>query len=193
MEAFERELGDMSIGKPKKKKEVKIADDEEEEDVPDGADFEDIDETELGDNPFAMGGGGGGIGAGSADTEAWLGSDRDYTYQEVSPSFLSLCWNGHKRISHSSSIASSARSTQRILLSRSPVQSGTPSPHPQSTGTATNAPYSPTSVISAGACTDSPSMSSRLCSRRWARRAAWMAAGGWSFEVDSSRNRLRIS
>jgi hypothetical protein len=82
MEEFERELGDMSISKPKKKKEVKIADDEDEEDVPDGADFEDLDETELGYNPFAMGAGGSAV-AGSIDTEPWLGSDRDYTYQEV--------------------------------------------------------------------------------------------------------------
>ena len=88
MEEFERELGDMSISKPKKKKEVKIADEEDDDDVPDGAEFEDLDEIELGDNPFAMGGGGS-IGAGSADTEPWLGSDRDYTYQEVSSTFLS--------------------------------------------------------------------------------------------------------
>lgn len=82
MEEFERELGDMSISKPKKKKEVKIADEEDDEDVPDGAEFEDIDEMELGDNPFAMGAGSS-LGAGSADAESWLGSDRDYTYQEV--------------------------------------------------------------------------------------------------------------
>jgi len=86
MEEFERELGDMSISKPKKKKEVKIADDEDEEDVPDGAEFEDIDEMELGDNPFAMGAGGS-LGAGSADAEPWLSSDRDYTYQEVGTIF----------------------------------------------------------------------------------------------------------
>ena len=89
MEEFEREVGDMSISKPKKKKEVKIADEEDEEDVPDGAEFEDIDETELGDNPFAMGGGGG-LAAGSAEIEPWLGSDRDYTYQEVPLSLLSV-------------------------------------------------------------------------------------------------------
>jgi translation initiation factor 2 beta subunit (eIF-2beta)/eIF-5 len=98
MEEFERELGDMSISKPKKKKEVKIADDEDEEDVPDGAEFEDIDEIELGDNPFAMGAGGS-LGAGSADTETWLSSDRDYTYQEVgtNPPFSSS-FNSHTDI-----------------------------------------------------------------------------------------------
>jgi hypothetical protein len=93
MEEFERELGGMSISKPKKKKEVKIAEDEDEEEVPDGAEFEEIDETELGDNPFAMGAGGA-VGAGSADTELWLGSDRDYTYQEVGALPLRLCHNG---------------------------------------------------------------------------------------------------
>ncbi len=82
MEEFERELGDMSISKPKKKKEVKIADEEDDEEVPDGAEFEEMDEMELGDNPFAMGAGGS-LGAGSADPEPWLSSDRDYTYQEV--------------------------------------------------------------------------------------------------------------
>ena len=95
MEEFERELGDMSISKPRKKREVKIADDEDDEDVPDGADFEDIDEMELGDNPFAMGAGGG-VGAGTADAEPWLGSDRDYTYQEVgTTSFSSYSLNRH--------------------------------------------------------------------------------------------------
>jgi len=82
MEEFERELGDVSISKPKKKKEVKIADDEDDDDVPDGADFEEIDETELGDNPFSMGGGSG-IVVGTVDAEPWLGSDRDYSYQEL--------------------------------------------------------------------------------------------------------------
>lgn len=86
MEEFERELGDMSISKPKKKKEVKIAEDEDDEDVPDGADLDDMDEMELGDNPFAMGAGSS-LGAGIADTETWLGTDRDYTYQEVATTF----------------------------------------------------------------------------------------------------------
>jgi translation initiation factor 2 subunit 2 len=95
MEEFERELGDMSISKPKKKKEVKIADDEDEEDVPDGADFEEMDEMDLGDNPFAMGAGSS-LGAGSTDTEPWLSSDRDYTYQEVGTTFSSSSLlNGH--------------------------------------------------------------------------------------------------
>ena len=94
MEEFERELGDMSISKPKKKKEVKIADEEDEEEVPDGAEFEDMDEMELGDNPFAMGAGGS-LGAGSADPEPWLSSDRDYTYQEVGDLPSSSLLNRH--------------------------------------------------------------------------------------------------
>ena len=40
-----------------------------------------VDETELGDDPFARGGGEGvSLDSGS---EPWLKSDRDYTYEEV--------------------------------------------------------------------------------------------------------------
>jgi len=55
--------------------------DAEEEDVPDGSHLDEVDETELGDDPFARAGEGAvGLDAGS---EPWLKSDRDYTYPEL--------------------------------------------------------------------------------------------------------------
>ena len=51
------------------------------EDV-DGAPIDEVDEAELGDDPFARANEQ--IAAVDAGGEAWLGSDRDYTYAEVS-------------------------------------------------------------------------------------------------------------
>lgn len=66
LEAFEKELGEATV-----KEADEDGDDEEGE----------YDEDELGDDPFARGG----ELASAIDTgtEPWLGSDRDYTYQEV--------------------------------------------------------------------------------------------------------------
>ncbi|THH30837.1 hypothetical protein EUX98_g3353 [Antrodiella citrinella] len=69
-EAFEKELND-----------AKVKDDED-EDVPDGLP-EEIDEAELGDDPFATGAGGAGVVSIDAGAEPWLKSDRDYTYPEL--------------------------------------------------------------------------------------------------------------
>ena len=69
MEAFEKELN-----------EAKAKDGEGED--ADGAPIDDVDEAELGDDPFARGGGD--AAAVDAGGEAWLGSDRDYTYAEAS-------------------------------------------------------------------------------------------------------------
>lgn len=56
--------------------------------VPDGEHLADVDEAELGDDPFAQSGdAGGGVDTGS---EPWLKSDRDYTYAEVRPPILIL-------------------------------------------------------------------------------------------------------
>ncbi len=56
-------------------------DDDEDGPEPDGAHLDDIDEAELGDDPFAQAGDAPvGVDAGN---EPWLKSDRDYTYQEV--------------------------------------------------------------------------------------------------------------
>lgn len=79
LEAFEKELND-SKAKSTSKPE---GGEEEEEDgpEPDGSHLDNIDETELGDDPFAQSADAPvGVDAG---TEAWLKSDRDYTYQEV--------------------------------------------------------------------------------------------------------------
>ena len=71
MEDFERELGDATKG------------DE------DGDQLDDLDDGELGDDPFARGGDGHAHRADGA-TEAWLGSDRDYTYTELLNRFYGL-------------------------------------------------------------------------------------------------------
>ncbi|PIL28899.1 hypothetical protein GSI_08945 [Ganoderma sinense ZZ0214-1] len=68
LEAFEKELNESK---------AKDADDDEggeENQMPE------VDETELGDDPFARGGEGVSLDSGN---EAWLKSDRDYTYEEL--------------------------------------------------------------------------------------------------------------
>ena len=70
LEAFEKELNES------KAKDVE----DDSEAVPDGEHLADVDETELGDDPFAHSGDTGGVDTGS---EPWLKSDRDYTYAEV--------------------------------------------------------------------------------------------------------------
>ena len=71
MEDFEKELN-----------EAKVKEDVEDVDVDDGEHLNDIDEAELGDDPFARPEAPTGLDNG---TEAWLSSDRDYTYDEVRP------------------------------------------------------------------------------------------------------------
>jgi len=84
LDAFEKELND---SKTKAKEDVGEEDDEDGP-APDGTHLENVDEAELGDNPFAQPGEAPvGIDAGN---EAWLKSDRDYTYPEVRQS-LTLC------------------------------------------------------------------------------------------------------
>jgi translation initiation factor 2 subunit 2 len=71
LEAFEKEL------QVPKSKDTNA---DEEEDVPDGEHLNDIDEAELGDDVFDRSEAPAGVDQG---TEPWLGSDRDYTYQEL--------------------------------------------------------------------------------------------------------------
>ena len=70
MEAFEKELNESK------------AKDADEEDVPDGSHLDEVDDAELGDDPFARGGGDGAVSL-DAGSEPWLSSDRDYLYPEV--------------------------------------------------------------------------------------------------------------
>jgi len=71
LEAFEKVL---------QESKSKDANADEEEDVPDGEHLNDIDEAELGDDVFDRNEAPTGVDQG---TEPWLGSDRDYTYQEL--------------------------------------------------------------------------------------------------------------
>ncbi|KAG2134773.1 eukaryotic translation initiation factor 2 beta [Suillus clintonianus] len=69
MEDFEKELN-----------EAKAKDEADEAEVDDGEHLNDVDEADLGDDPFARNEAPAGIDSG---TEPWLGSDRDYTYPEL--------------------------------------------------------------------------------------------------------------
>ncbi|KAF8802029.1 translation initiation factor [Phlegmacium glaucopus] len=80
LEAFEKELND-SKAKTASKAEGGGDEDEDDGPEPDGSHLDNIDEAELGDDPFAQPGDAPvGVDAGN---EAWLKSDRDYTYQEL--------------------------------------------------------------------------------------------------------------
>ncbi len=71
MEAFEKELNESK------------AQEADEDEGGEENQLQEIDEAELGDDPFARGGGGGeGVSLDSGN-EPWLKTDRDYTYEEV--------------------------------------------------------------------------------------------------------------
>ncbi|KAL1718677.1 domain found in IF2B/IF5-domain-containing protein [Schizophyllum commune] len=83
LEEFERQL-DESRSKAKE-------DGDEEDEGPDGErTLDHLEDADLGDDPFAAGGGGGAGAEGAAGDEPWLKSDRDYTYQELLTRFYSL-------------------------------------------------------------------------------------------------------
>ena len=75
MDAFEKELNES-----KAKSSTAVDDDDDDGDLINTTHLDDIDETELGEDPFAQNDAPVGVDAGN---EAWLKSDRDYTYQEV--------------------------------------------------------------------------------------------------------------
>jgi len=77
MEDFEKELN-----------EAKAKDEAEEAEADDGEHLNELDEADLGDDPFARSEAPAGIDSG---TEPWLGSDRDYTYPEVCALVVILC------------------------------------------------------------------------------------------------------
>ncbi|KDR76980.1 hypothetical protein GALMADRAFT_246142 [Galerina marginata CBS 339.88] len=78
LDAFEKEIND---SKTKSTKTEGGEDDEDDGPEPDGSHLDNLDEEELGEDPFANPGDAPvGLDAGN---EAWLKSDRDYTYQEL--------------------------------------------------------------------------------------------------------------
>jgi len=94
LDAFEKELNE---SKAKTSKTEGGDDDDDDGPEPDGSHLDNLDEEDLGDDPFAHGTDAPvGVDAG---TEPWLKSDRDYTYQEVRNLInLNLCpirltWN----------------------------------------------------------------------------------------------------
>ncbi|KAF7762102.1 hypothetical protein Agabi119p4_8695 [Agaricus bisporus var. burnettii] len=79
LEAFEKELNESKKGSEDGKK-LKGDDDDEEDGPLDTSHLDQLDETELGENPFSRPDAPVGVDAG---TEPWLTSDRDYTYPEL--------------------------------------------------------------------------------------------------------------
>lgn len=176
MEDFEKEL--------EESKSKEAAEGADEVEIDDGEHLNDIDEAELGDDPFARPEVPTGVDSGS---EPWLTSDRDYTYQEVSsPRFnprLTILTNP------SSSHVSIFPFTPPILPFLLPQESGTPLLHLKSSEKVSAALSSPTSQISASACTDLQNTSFHSSLLRWVRREASTARGDWSSKVASNQNK----
>lgn len=148
LEAFEKELNESKKGSEDGKKSK--GDDDDEEDGPlDTSHLDQLDETELGENPFSRPDAPVGVDAG---TEPWLTSDRDYTYPEVDSPLLYLI------ISNNHHLSSSRDSTPPFMLpilpSSPPLQNVTQLHLPLSTKKETKRPFSPTSPISAKRCID---------------------------------------
>jgi translation initiation factor 2 subunit 2 len=79
LEAFEKELNESKKGSEDGKK-AKDDDDDDDDGPIDTSHLDQVDETELGENPFSRPDAPIGVDAG---TEPWLTSDRDYAYPEV--------------------------------------------------------------------------------------------------------------
>jgi translation initiation factor 2 subunit 2 len=78
LEAFEKELNESK---------AKSAENDDDEDGEIANNLDHLEDADLGDDVFAQGGG---EGATEGGNEAWLGSDRDYTYPEVRPRSIKL-------------------------------------------------------------------------------------------------------
>jgi len=154
MEDFEKEFDDAPAASnaPSKKKTKKIDKSDESDNEADGGDegefdeVNEVDEEELGENPFAAGG------SRDVDAEAWLGSDRDYTYEEVRAYYFFLEKMMTNSDTRSSFLASSACSTHPTHLSHLLQASDTRSLHHPSTGTEIRNPCSQTLATYAGEC-----------------------------------------
>ena len=193
MEEFEKEFGDApdaAQSKPKKKKVVEESDDEaaggEEDEDGDFDDVADIDEEELGENPFANSGGG----RGDAE-EPWLSSDRDYTYEEVRNRLTSTELIDTDTVFSSYSPVSSASYTHKTPRSHPLLRNDILSLHLRSTVTETKSPYSQILETSAGVCTVNQRMSSRSSSSRWVQRVVSTVAGALSSRASFNKSRLR--
>lgn len=181
MEAFEKELNES------KAKDAEDDEGGEETNLPE------VDEAELGDDPFSRAESTGGAVGLEAGNEPWLNSDRDYTYQEVS---LVFCISTNSMLIYtfspfySSFIVSMFNYTHRILVRSQWVASGTQSHLLKSCVRVTRRPSSRTYRIFASGCTGNPSTSFNTCLLKWEQRAPLMAADGWLSKVASSRSRL---
>ncbi|PPQ75478.1 hypothetical protein CVT26_015961 [Gymnopilus dilepis] len=92
LEAFEKELNESKAEDGAKAKPARGEGDEDEDEdglEPDGSHLDNLDEEELGDDPFAQPGDVSSVGIDSGN-EPWLKSDRDYTYPELLHRFYSL-------------------------------------------------------------------------------------------------------
>lgn len=173
MEAFEAELHEA------KATSSKAADGDEEEgadgdDAPRGEDI-DID-GDIGDDVFAAGEAPVGLESGS---EAWLKSDRDYTYPEVLVLHSYEAW-GDADGTHSSFLhVSSHIYMPPTPPSSTPVERGTLSHLLHSLVKVTKRRSSQTSPISAVVCIVNRSMSSSSCSPRWVPLAPSTALPAW--------------
>jgi hypothetical protein len=167
LEAFEKELNESQEAD---KEGAAAGDDDEDEDQPTGKHLENIDEAELGDDPFAQGDAPVGVDAGN---EPWLKSDRDYLYTEVS-SALSTLYNFVNSDRHLRPHSSSAGFTRLYTLQTlrycllhpaNVIQSLLP----RSTGKATRNPFLPMLPTFASGCTGSQNMLSSSYLLRWVR------------------------
>lgn len=142
LDAFEKELNES------KAKSSTAADDDDDDGEPTNtAHLDDIDEAELGEDPFAQSDVPIGVDAGN---EAWLKSDRDYTYQEAS-SFLGVIpiINVLNSCLHGSTHHYTLRTRLCSLIRPKNV---TLSPRPPFTEKETKSPFSRTSPTSARRC-----------------------------------------
>lgn len=156
MEEFEKQLSHSKT----KDGEEKGEDEEGEETAPV------FDEKDLGEDIFAHGE----APVLDAGTEPWLGSDRDYTYAEVSrnPNIRPVSQETNT-IFGSYCNASTPKFTHQIQDFFNRLANGLPS-RPHRSCAKARSPSSPTLLRSVGVCIGSQSTSSSICSQKWVRQ-----------------------
>lgn len=185
MEAFEKELDEGSAGKG----------------AAGGSGATDC-KGDLGDDPFANEDGADGERV-KADIETWHGTDRDYTYQEVSTLFSALklhgCVCGADRSSQMlvirvpSSLGASSMSFERRILHSRGTRKSTPLCLLRSHEMALRRRPLPTSSISARGCIVNPTTSFNISSPSWERWDPSTDLRGSLSRVVSSQSRSRMS